>query len=89
MGMPARSEANAPPPVEKGHSGASLPKWLLRHENFVRAMCMIALYVSGAVFLIAILLLNGLTLMSEVLLGIFAASLSIILALSRLKRRRS
>jgi hypothetical protein len=50
---------------------------------------MIAIYVSAAVFLVAILAVGGMSLVSGILLGIFVASLSMILILHGLKRRRS
>ena len=70
-------------------SGASPSSWLTRHEKFVRAICMIALYVSGAVFLVALLALGGMSVISGILLGIFVAALSTILTLYALTRRRS
>jgi hypothetical protein len=62
---------------------------LLRNEKFVRAMCMVGLYVFGAIFLVSMLAVGVFTLVSLVLAILFLASLAMVLALwarSRLRR---
>ncbi len=66
---------------------APLP-WILRHEKFVRAMCMVGAYVFGAIFLISLLAVGFLTLITLALAILFLASLALFLALWTIKRRR-
>jgi hypothetical protein len=70
-------------------SGGPPRGWLARNEKFVRAICLMALYVSAAVFLVAVLAVGGMSIVSGILLGIFVASLCTILLLRRPKPRRS
>jgi hypothetical protein len=81
--------------VRESRQGAYLTQskrptpWLLRNEKFVRAMCMVGLYVFGAIFLVSMLAVGVFTLVSLVLAILFLASLAMVLALwarSRLRR---
>jgi hypothetical protein len=65
-------------------NGAST--WIIRNQSFIRAICLILTYVSAMAFLVAILLLGAFTLIIVILLGIFVASISVIVLL-RLKMR--
>jgi len=62
--------------------------WILRHEKFVRAMCMVGAYVFGAIFLISLLAVGFLTLITLALAILFLASLAVFLGLWTIKRRR-
>jgi hypothetical protein len=62
--------------------------WILRHEKFVRAMCMVGAYVFGAIFLVSLLAVGFLTLVTLALAILFLASLALFLALWTIKRRR-
>ena len=62
--------------------------WILRNERFVRAMCMVGLYVFGAIFLVSILAVGAFALISVVIATLFLASLVIFLTLWILNRRR-
>jgi hypothetical protein len=62
--------------------------WALRNEKFVRAMCMIGIYVFGAIFLISMLAVGVFTLISVALAVLFLASAAMVLALWALNRRR-
>jgi hypothetical protein len=68
--------------------GRSVP-WILRNEKFVRAMCMVGIYVFGAIFLVSILVVGVFTLISMALASLFLVSLAIFLSVwmrSRLRR---
>jgi len=67
-------------------SANSASTWLVRNQSFIRAICLILTYVSAMAFLVAILLLGAFTLIIAILLGIFVASISVIVLL-RLKMR--
>jgi len=62
--------------------------WILRNEKFVRVMCMVGLYVFGAIFLVSILAVGAFALISVVIATLFLASLVIFLTLWILNRRR-
>jgi MFS superfamily sulfate permease-like transporter len=65
------------------------PTWLGRNQSFIRAICLILTYVSAMAFLVAILLLGAFTLLIGILLGIFIASILIVILLRRLPRAGS
>lgn len=70
----SRAQAPSAPPKRPG-------PWILRHEAFVRAMCMVGLYIFGAIFLVSVLALGALALVSVVLAALFLALLGIVLFL--------
>jgi hypothetical protein len=88
--MPDEIETGRPFPTKFRASTAPERRvpWILRKEKFVRAMCMVGVYVFGAIFLISILAIGLFTLVSVVLAVLFLASLALFLALWILKRRR-
>jgi hypothetical protein len=67
----------------------SRSSWLIRNEKFVRAICMIAVYVSGVMFLIAVLAVGGMGAVSDILLAVFVVSLSTLVVLYKRKRRET
>ncbi len=62
--------------------------WILRNEKFVRAMCMVGLYVFGGIFLVSILAVGAFALISVAIAALFLASLVTFLTLWILNRRR-
>ena len=66
----------------------SLGAWLLRHEKFVRAMCMVGAYVFGAIFLVSILATGVFAFVSMALAILFLGSLALFFALWMRKRFR-
>ena len=53
--------------------------WIARNERFVRTVCMLAIYVFGALCLISILALGAFVLITGILLGlVLAAALGIV-----------
>jgi hypothetical protein len=85
--MPDETEAKRLPSGAVARSAGS-PIWILRHEKFVRAICMIAAYVFGAIFLISIFVAGLFAFISIVLAAMFLMALAIFFALWALKRRR-
>ena len=61
---------------------------VLRHEAFLRTVCMLGVYVFGALCLVSIFALGTFAFISGLLAGIFLALLLILLALFHLGRRR-
>lgn len=53
--------------------------WIARNERFVRTVCMLAVYVFGALCLISVLVLGAFVLITGILLGlVLAAALGIV-----------
>lgn len=71
----------APEKVAPEKASRSLGAWLLRHEKFVRAICMVGAYVFGAIFLVSILAAGVFALVSMALAILFLGSLALFFAL--------
>jgi hypothetical protein len=62
--------------------------WVLRKERFLRAMCLVAAYAFGTIFLISVFALGTFALISGLLAGAFLVSLAILWALAKLRASR-
>lgn len=84
---PRRTEAVTVPPSASLRP-AEPSGWFARNERFLRAVCMISIYVFGALTLISILALGAFALISGILLGLVLAAILGIVILLQLKRAR-
>ena len=81
--MQDRTQISAEPPQSLGAYG-----WIRSHEKFLRAMCLVAAYVFGALFLISLLAIGALAFVSGLFAGIFLIAVLSVFVLLRFKPGR-
>lgn len=83
-----------PDEIEASRASRATPQtatrqgWVLRNEKFLRTVCLMGVYVFGAMCLVSIFALGTFAFISGLLAGIFLVLLLMMFALFKLRRSR-
>lgn len=81
-------QSEVSPGSEASPPARGRPGWVLRHEKFLRTVCVLGVYVLGTLCLVSVFALGTFAFISGLLAGIFLVLLLIVWALFRLRRSR-